>query len=51
MPLDYNQRKELNSQISSTGKSIIEKVVIYGLEAVKFVANFIGDMFKQVLGK
>jgi len=51
MALDYNQRRELNAKISQTGQSVVGKVIIYSLEAVKFVANFIGDMVKQAMGK
>ncbi|MEO8581732.1 MAG: hypothetical protein ABI425_04115 [Patescibacteria group bacterium] len=51
MGLDYQQRRELNSKISQSSQNIIQTIVVYSLEAVKFVANFIGNMMKQVLGK
>lgn len=51
MPLDYNQQKELQAKAMQTGQNVLQKVIIYSLEAVKFIANFIGDMLKQVMGK
>jgi hypothetical protein len=51
MELDYNQRRELNAKISQTGESILTKLVMYGMEIVKFVVNFIADMIRQIMGK
>ncbi len=51
MALSYDQQRDLQSKMSQTGQNVLEKVVIYGLEGVKFVFGFIAQMIRQVMGK
>ena len=51
MALTYEQQKDISRMGAQAGRSILEKTIIYGAELVKFIANFIGDMVKQVIGK
>jgi hypothetical protein len=51
MPLDYQQQRELQSRLQQTGRSVLENVIVYGFEAVKFVVNFIKDMISQAMGR
>jgi hypothetical protein len=51
MALDYQQQKELNAKLQQTGQNVLERVIVMGAEVVKFVFNFIADMFKQLLGR
>jgi len=49
--LTSNQKDEIYAKAQQTGQNILQNVIIYGLEAIKWTANFIGLMVKQVMGK
>ena len=51
MPLSYEQQKDISRMGAQAGRTILEKTIIYGAELIKAIANFIGQMAKQVLGK
>ena len=50
MALSYEQQKDISSKVQQGGRTILEKVIVYGFEGVKFVVNFIKDMLKQAFG-
>lgn len=51
MTNQYFTQQQYNQASRQSLDQILKKVVIYSLEGIKFVAAFIGSMWKMVVGK